>query len=92
MLVAALLSSSGCSLFTRYIYVPSRWPLIHPPKKAAVYLIKKDDLQPLEDELEAKLLHNLQVQAQYEADLVSAVKTYNESAEKHNKPETEKPD
>lgn len=83
-LALLLLSGSGCALFTRYIPVEGRYPIIETPKMGELSVIKMEDLDVLDTPVREKLLANIVTHRTYIQQIDAAVDAYNQAAKVHN--------
>jgi len=83
-LALLLLCGSGCTLFTRYVPVGERFPVIETPKMGELSVIKMEDLDVLDTPVREKLLANIVTHRTYIQQIDAAVDAYNQAAKVHN--------
>lgn len=91
LLILSLTCCSGCSIFTQYVFVRERFPIITKPDKPKLTVMTVEQLAPLDEETRTGILGNIVALRTYKEKIDTAVDLYNKKAKEHNdKPKTEK--
>lgn len=83
-LALLLLCGSGCTIFTEYVPVKERFPVIETPKMGELKVIKLSDLDVLEPAARDAILDNIVTHRTYIQQIDAAVDAYNQAAKVHN--------
>jgi len=83
-LALLLLCGSGCHIFTEFVPVGERYPVIETPKMGELSVIKMEDLDVLDTPVREKLLANIVTHRTYIQQIDAAVDAYNQAAKVHN--------
>lgn len=80
-----LLGSSGCGIFTEYVFVHERFPIITKPEEPTAPVISMEQLAPLDEKTRKDLIDGIVALRTYKKQIDMAVDLYNAEAEEHNK-------
>lgn len=91
LLILLLTCCSGCSIFTDYVFVRERFPIITKPDQPGLIVVTMEQLAPLDEQTRKDILGNIVALRTYKERIDKAVDLYNKKAKEHNeKPKTEK--
>lgn len=79
------LTCSGCGIFTEYVFVHERFPLITKPEPPTVPVVSTEQLAPLDEKARQDVINGIVALRTYIKQIDTAVDLYNSEAEEHNK-------